>query len=531
MTAFDSSRHSRRDALRFLLAAGGVAMVTPLAACGGPSASTVATTSTSAAVSASTAATSSALPSTTSAATQAATAVSTTAAASPVSVATTSTGSAVSTTTAAAPTAAPAATTTAATASVKPGTAGTLTFAIDHSDSLKPADYDNFLKPWNDSHPNAKVELLAEPDGGDSAKYEQFTILAAGGTPVDVIGNITFIQPVAKPGIVQPLESFIAQDNYNISGYNQGWLKTFGSWNGKQYSLPWGLGGSLLAFIYSPNMMAAAGLTPPSQDWKNPFTWDLYREYAQKLTKKQGTTYTVAAAEEFSAWDTTIPMQWGAHWVSADGTKAICNSPEMTQALTSYLDLIVKDQTDTASPNVKLSGSGNDKRWAAGQTAMSWIGGWQIPTFTDPANYKNDYVIATVPKGTLSSPNQDAIQIGVGAGVKDPATAWAFMQWMLEGGRYPKLVFRMPALTTDAQSWAKTTFAKVPATVGVDVLVNSLAIAQSPDPVRAIPGNAQFEKTVATPLWTNLLAQKVTVPDGLAQAQTQLQAILDQSKK
>lgn len=71
---------------------------------------------------------------------------------------------------------------------MKPGTAGTLTFAIDHSDSLMLADYDNFVKPWNDSRLNAKVELLAEPNVGDSAKYEQFTILAAGGTPVDGAG-------------------------------------------------------------------------------------------------------------------------------------------------------------------------------------------------------------------------------------------------------------------------------------------------------------------------------------------------------
>jgi len=402
---------------------------------------------------------------------------------------------------------------------------------LDYSDSVKTAQYDDFLKPWNDSNPKAKIELFPAVSGGDSAKYEKIQILAASGTPVDIVGNVTFIQPIAKPGAMQPIDPFIAKDKYDISGYNQGWLKTFGSWNGKQYSLPWGLGGNALAFIYNPNMFATAGLTPPSQDWKNPFTWDLYREYAQKLTKKQGTTYTVAGAEALGDWDYTIPMQWGAHWVSPDGTKALCNSPEMIQAFTSYLDMILKDQTDTASPAVKLSASGNDKRWAAGETAMSWIGGWQLPTFTDPANFKTDYVIATFPKGTVSSPDQDAIQVGVGANIKDPTSAWNFVKWLLDGGRYAKLVLRMPALTADAATWAKGEFAKLPSTVGVDVLVNSLAIAQAPDPVRAIPANAQFENNIATPLWKNLLAQKVTVADGFAQAQTQLQALLDQTNK
>jgi len=50
-------------------------------------------------------------------------------------------------------------------------------------------------------------------------------------------------------------------------------------------------------------------------------------------------------------------MQWGAHWVSPDGAKAICNSPEMIQALSSYLDIVVKDKTTTISPGVKLSAS------------------------------------------------------------------------------------------------------------------------------------------------------------------------------
>jgi multiple sugar transport system substrate-binding protein len=513
------------------MAAGGVAMVAPLAACGGATSATLGSTTASASLSANTGTAASAAPSTTSAATQSASLAST-AAATTSSAASTAAAQAATTTSSASTAAAKVATTTsAATASIKVGTPGVLTFMLDQSDSVTQAQYQAFLKQWNDGHANAQVQLFPAVSGGDAAKYEKIQILAAAGTPVDIVGNVTFIQPIAKPGAMQPIDPFIAKDKYDISGYNQGWLKTFGSWSGKQYSLPWGLGGNALAFIYNPNMFATAGITPPSQDWKNPFTWDLYREYAQKLTKKQGTTYTVAGAEELGDWDYTIPMQWGAHWVSPDGTKAICNSPEMIQGFTSYLDMILKDQTDTASPAVKLSASGNDKRWAAGQTAMSWIGGWQIPTFTDPANIKNDYVIATFPKGTVSSPDQDAIQLGMGANIKDPASAWAFMQWLLQDGRYAKLVLRMPALTTDARSWATATFAKMPSTVGVDVLINSLAIAQSPDPVRAIPANAQFEDNIATPLWKNLLAQKVTVADGFAQAQTQLQALLDQSNK
>ena len=507
---------SRRTLLRQAL---GAAMAVPavgvLAACGGAATATVSTAAaTSSAVAASSATAAAAATSATSAVTQA----SSTAA------------KATAMTSSAAKAAVTSATSTTAALSIKPGTAGTLTWMVEFTGPMNAPQYNTFLEPWNQAHPNAKVEPVSIA-GGDATKYEKILTFAAAGTPLDVIGKVTFIQAIAKPGAIQPLEPFIARDKYDLSGYNPNALKTFGSWNGKQYSIPWGLGGNAIAFIYNPNMIAAAGLTPPSQNWKNPFTWDQYRQYAQKLTKKQGTTYSVAGAEALGNWDYTVPMQWGGHWVSADGTKAICNSPEMTQTLTNYLDIILKDQTDTASPSVKLAASGNDKRWAAGETAMSFIGGWQMNTFTDPAAYKNDYVISTFPKGTATSPDQDTIQLAVGANIKDSASSWDLVKWLLQDGRYANLVFRMPLQSADAAAWSKRAFAKVPATAGVDVLVKSLALAQGPDPVRAIPANAQFENTIATPLWKNLLAQKVTVQNGLAQAQTQLQALLDQSNK
>lgn len=498
---------SRRTLLRQAFAA---AMALPavgvLAACGGAATATSGTAAT----------------------TSSAVAVATTAAAATTSTASTA-AKAAATTTSASKAAVASATSSTAALSVKPGTAGTLTWMVEFSGPINLPQYNAFLEPWNQAHPNAKVEPVSI-GGGDATKYEKILTFAAAGTPLDVIGKVTFIQPIAKPGAVQPLEPFIARDKYDLSGYNPNALKTFGSWNGKQYSIPWGLGGNAIAFIYNPNMIAAAGLTPPSQDWKNPFTWDQYRQYAQKLTKKQGSTYTVAGAEALGDWDYTVPMQWGGHWVSADGTKAICNSPEMAQTLTSYLDMILKDQTDTLSPGVKLPGD-NVKRWAAGETAMSFIGGWQMNTFTDPAAYKNDYVISTFPKGTAASPDQDTIQLAVGANIKDATSAWDLVKWLLQGGRYANLVFRMPLQSADAAAYAKKAFAKVPTTAGVDVLVKSLAIAQGPDPVRAIPANAAFENTIATPLWNNLRAQKVTVQSGLAQAQTQLQALLDQGNK
>jgi ABC-type glycerol-3-phosphate transport system substrate-binding protein len=92
---------------------------------------------------------------------------------------------------------------------------------VEFSGPANQQTYDKFLEPWNQQHPKATVEPFTI-GGGDADKVEKILTLAAASTPLDVIGKVTFIQPIAKPGAVQPLQPFLARDKYDISGYNQG---------------------------------------------------------------------------------------------------------------------------------------------------------------------------------------------------------------------------------------------------------------------------------------------------------------------
>ncbi|HEV2125050.1 MAG TPA: extracellular solute-binding protein, partial [Chloroflexota bacterium] len=299
---------------------------------------------------------------------------------------------------------------------------------------------EQFLAPWNEKYPKVKIEYVAV-GGNDVFKIEKILTLAAGGTPLDVIGKITFIQPVARGGAIRQLEPFIKRDKVDISGYNQGWLKTFGTLDGKLYSLPWGLGGNSIAFIYSPEALAEVGLKPPSQDWKNPWTWDQYRDYARRLTKKQGDQYQRVGTEGLGSQHYVIPMQYGGRWISDDMKTATCDSPEMIEAYTRHMELIHKDRTIASTPGTGFTGD-NLAKFSAGQTAMSFIGGWQMGTFTDPARYKVPYTMATYPKAKYSTPDMDTMQVAVGNGNKFPEEAWAFAKWLLEDGRYANLEVR-----------------------------------------------------------------------------------------
>lgn len=476
---------------RLLTAVAGAMGAVTLAACGGPASAAVGVTASS---SASQSAVTSSVAST----------------AQPASSSRAATGSAA--TSSAAPSA----------AAAKPAAASgaALIWEVEYSGPVTEKQYRDFLAPFTQQYPGATVEPLNVP-GGDSDKIEKVLTLATAGTPVDVLGKITFVQPVA----VQPLEPFIGHDKYDISGFNAGWLKTFGTYGGKIYSLPWGLGGNVMALVYNSNLLNAAGVKPPSQDWKNPWTWDDYRDYAAKLTVKQGNTYQRAGTDVLGHWELTGTMQFGGYWVNEDATKAICDSPEMVEAVNQQLNIVLKDKSSSASPGVNFKGN-NVQRFAAQEVAISYIIGSQLTTFTEPDQYKQPYVVATFPKGGYSSPDMDTIQLAIGANIKRPDDAWNLIKWLIEDGRYAGLVSRMPTLAKDATVWQKKAFAKVPESAGINVIVDSLAIARLQDPVRSIPKAAQWTTDIVNPLWKDLLAGKTTPRDGLTAAKSQLQGML-----
>jgi ABC-type glycerol-3-phosphate transport system substrate-binding protein len=383
---------------------------------------------------------------------------------------------------------------------------------------------DAFLSGWTQAHPRVKVAPL-DVGGGEAQKIQKLLAMAAGGTPADVVGKLTFIQPLASRGAVAPLTPYVKRDRYDVSGYNPAWLTTFGSWDGTLFSLPWGLGGSAVGFIYSPAALAEADLAPPSHNWDRPWPWDQFREYARRLTRRQGDRYQRVGVDELGSRLYTIPMAFGARWLADDGRTVRCDAPEMVEAYTRYLELVLKDGSTPGSPGVDLPG-GTDGRFAQGLAAMAVVGGWQMPTFTDPARYRVAYSFATFPKATYATPDMDTIQVAVGSGGRSMEEAWTFVKWLLAAGRYAALVFRMPTLEPDAAAWAKTAFGNVPASANVDVLVASLKRARAQDPLRAHAQVATVESEVLVPLLDDLWSSRQTVRDALSGAKRQIQTII-----
>ena len=384
-----------------------------------------------------------------------------------------------------------------------------------------------YLTEWNQRYPKVKVEAQ-HFGGGDGDKIEKMLTMAAGGTPVDVVGKLTFIQPLAAPGGVQAIDPLIKRDKYDISKYNKNWLNDFGTYNEKLYSLPYGMGGSAMVFVYNRAHFQEVGLKEPSADWKTPWTWEDYRQAALKLTKRDGDAITRAGAEQIGNTFSSVPVPWAGRWLK-DHKTAACDSPEMIEAYTQYFNLIYRDRVTTLSPGADNLGALHD-RFYNGRVSIHYILGSRLPHFTDPSITKVDWAMAPFPKGTLpnspaSSGDVDTNQLALG-NAKTVEESWAFMKFCLEKARYAWLMNRLPTLTEDASAWAKENFKRVPATARPEVLVSGVAVARPQDPIRSHPKVTELDREVRNPFWNDVRAQKVAVRDGLLEARRKAQGII-----
>lgn len=384
-----------------------------------------------------------------------------------------------------------------------------------------------FLSDWNQKYPKIKVEAQ-HFGGGDGDKIEKMLTMAAAGTPVDVVGKLTFLQPLASPGGLQPIDNLAKRDKYDISKYNKNWLNDFDSYQGKLYGLPYGMGGSAMVFVYNRSHFQEVGLKEPSADWKNAWGWEDYRQAAIKLTKRQGDTITRAGAEQIGNFANSVPTIWGATWLNDHKTPA-CDSPEMIETYTRYNDLIFKDRVTTFSPGAENLGAQHE-RFYNGNVSMHWILGSRLPAFTDPSIYKVDWAMVPLPKGTLpnsppASGDVDTIQLAL-ANPKTIDESWAFLRYCLEKARYSWLMSRLPALQEDAAAWAKENFKRAPATARIDVIVNGIAVARPQDPIRSHPKVNDIDRDVRTPFQNDFRAQKINVKDALIEARRKIAGII-----
>ena len=103
--------------------------------------------------------------------------------------------------------------------------------------------------------------------------------------------------------------------------------------NGRQYGVPYGI--QLNIFAYNKKLFDEAGIPYPSDDW----TFDEFLAITKKLTiDKDGD----GRIDQYGFRGGLYPPSFGAAFISTDGQRALCNTPEMINFIQTDIDLAHK---------------------------------------------------------------------------------------------------------------------------------------------------------------------------------------------
>ena len=227
--------------------------------------------------------------------------------------------------------------------------------------------FDQTLVPaYLKDRPKAKVNMLFTSWGDLGQKRD--TLYAAGQGP-DLIQSGAG-QSYAYRKLVVPIDDRVKRWK-QWGDYYPSTLAT-STWKDKPYGVPARI--DARSMVYRQDLFQKQGL-------KLPETWDEMRQTAVVLTKNEGGTLSQVGFDP-SDWDGTggyqrfAPFVWqnGGEIVSADGRKALLNSPEAVDALRYWTDLFnqiapLSIQLPAAPPNASRVAGGTAAAILAGQ----WI--------------------------------------------------------------------------------------------------------------------------------------------------------------
>ena len=142
-----------------------------------------------------------------------------------------------------------------------------------------------------------------------------------------------------------------------------------GKYDGKLYGMPWGF--STRALFYRTDLFEKAGLSPPK-------SWDEMLSAAKKLNDPSGKVngFGIAGLEDPATAAQFMTWLWaaGGEVLSEDNKKAVFDSPEGVEALTSYAGLV---NDDLSEPGAITNGEGDlHALFRQGRLAMVITGPW-----------------------------------------------------------------------------------------------------------------------------------------------------------
>jgi len=187
------------------------------------------------------------------------------------------------------------------------------------------------VNAWNQKYPHLEATAAADVGGQGQQALERFTAAIAAGTPPAVAFFDRFqVAAFAIRNVFLPLDDLAKRDKYDWKRHVEATLEEARSIvDGKYYAVP---ATTDVRFLYwNKDLLEEAGLNAE----KGPATWDEFREYAAKLTKRGGSGIVQLGVHPYRAQMHFNLFAWqnGGGFQTPDGKTATVNRPENVEAL------------------------------------------------------------------------------------------------------------------------------------------------------------------------------------------------------
>jgi len=183
------------------------------------------------------------------------------------------------------------------------------------------------VESFRQTHPHIEVELQT-PFG---RYYQKMLTMMAGKMAPDLMWMGESFAEFADRGAFLDIT-----DKVNKEVNTEDFLPHSLSWyrvNGRQYGVPYGI--QMNIYAYNKKLFDEAGIPYPSDDW----TFDEFLAITKKLTiDKDGD----GRIDQYGFRGGLYPASFGAEFISTDGQRALCNTPEMIKFIQTDIDLAHK---------------------------------------------------------------------------------------------------------------------------------------------------------------------------------------------
>ena len=300
------------------------------------------------------------------------------------------------------------------------------------------------LKDQNDAvvaafealHPNIKVEVVYPVENDNTEYTKKIDLLLLANEPIDCMIESSVAKMVGKVNreLYQPLDTFLADEGINYDEV----YSVSSEINGSHYALP--IDVTPWFVMINKNLLDAAGLPVPPLDW----TWDDYREYAQKLTQGEGMDKVYGSY--FHTWNNYYQMAMYSLKMdnclyNDDGSLGFEN-PGFKDWLQFRYDMENVDMTSTPLIDVKTAQLAYRNEYFGGKAAMLPTGAWMLAEIKDSEKWPHDFqtVFAALPTwgdgGIAGRTFSDTKMLSIPVGAKHPKEAYEFIRFYTGEGAY-----------------------------------------------------------------------------------------------